>query len=357
MTLLRTGITTGTCAAAAAKAAAMVLCGQPAPESVQLTLPGGQPIEVPVLYARLSGERAIAAVRKDAGDDPDVTNALEVVVTVWPAPGEELVFLAGEGVGTVTKPGLQVPPGQPAINPVPRQMIAAAIAKVTPQALFIEVSIPGGREVAARTFNPRLGIVGGLSILGTTGIVRPYCQKALQDSLKCSLDVAAACGVREPVLVPGHIGARAARARFALTEEQVVEVSNEWGYVLDLFVRYSFAALLVAGHPGKLAKLGAGQWDTHSARSASPVGLVGDLCREVLGRPAPESPTVEGLFAALDPTPRKQLADALAVRVRTAVSQRIGGAFPLAVLLANMAGHELGSDGDLSPWQRNRSQC
>jgi cobalt-precorrin-5B (C1)-methyltransferase len=220
----------------------------------------------------------------------------------------------------------------------------------------VEVAIPGGREVAERTFNPRLGIVGGLSILGTTGIVRPYCRKALRDSLECSLDVAAACGVRDPVLVPGNIGAKAARSHFALAEEQVIEVGNEWGYVLDLLFRYPFAALLVAGHPGKLAKLAAGDWDTHSARSASPVGLVGQLCREVLGQRAPESPTVEGLFAALDPTEQKRLADSLAGRVRAAVSQKISGVFPVAVLLVNMAGRELGSDGDLTPWRRTRSQ-
>ena len=151
-----------------------------------------------------------------------------------------LPFVAGEGVGTVTKPGLQVPPGEPAINPVPRQMILAAIRDVTARGVRVEISLPGGREIAAKTFNPRLGIEGGLSILGTTGIVRPYCTRALQDALKCTLDVAAACGVTAPVLVPGNIGASAARRHFSLREEQVIEAGNEWGFVLDLL----FAACL-----------------------------------------------------------------------------------------------------------------
>jgi len=352
MTTLRTGITTGTCAAAAAKAAARVLVGQAAPERVELTLPDGQAIEVPIRYARLAGgaDRAVAAVRKDAGDDPDVTDGMDVVVTVWPASGSETEFFGGEGVGTVTKPGLQVPPGRPAINPVPRRMIAAAIGEVTSRPLAVEVAIPGGRVIAARTFNPRLGIVGGLSILGTTGIVRPYLRKAVEDSLKCSLDVAAACGVRRPVLVPGHIGAKAARSHFTLGDVQLIEVGNEWGYVLDILHAYPFAAILVAGHPGKLAKLAAGDWDTHSARSRSASGIIDGVCRACLGQPAPLRPTVEGVFSAFEPPDRARVADALAARIGAAVSRKAGG-IPVAAFLSNMAGEALGSDGDLSPWR------
>ncbi len=244
---LRTGITTGTCAAAAARAAATVLAGLAPPAEVPVELPDGRTIVVPVLrsgvslpvppgrlhplvpdgtpIAELSGPpaaprpplppgdgeisapAATAAVRKDAGDDPDVTGGLEIVATVSWNDGSEVTFSAGEGVGTVTKPGLQVPPGQPAINPVPRRMIVAAVRQVTPRGLHVEIAIPGGGEIAARTFNPRLGIARGLSILGTTGIVRPYCTRALHDALRCALDVAAACGKTAPVLVPGAIGA------------------------------------------------------------------------------------------------------------------------------------------------------
>jgi cobalt-precorrin-5B (C1)-methyltransferase len=374
----------------------MVLCGEDAPRQVSVTLGGGQVAAIPLVFARVvdGGQRAAASVRKDAGDDPDVTNGMEVVVTLWPVEGGETVFLAGEGVGSVTKPGLQIGPGQPAINPGPRRMISAAIAEVTPQAMCVEVAIPGGREVAARTYNPRLGIVGGLSVLGTTGIVRPYCKKAMLDSLKCSLDVAFACGVRSPVLAPGNIGAKAARTHFRLAEEQVIEVGNEWGFMAGALGGYAFGAIMVAGHPGKLAKLAAGDWDTHSSRSGSAARYVAELAQKVLGRTVPEAATTEGIFASLGVAERGRVAGELARLVRLALCERIGGerggdasagsmggtpmvltgkmpvlraceltgetSVPradgtpvpraVAVILVDMSGLELGRDGDFSPW-------
>jgi cobalt-precorrin-5B (C1)-methyltransferase len=389
---LRGGITTGACAAAAAKAAVMTLAGAAAPQEVEITLPGGQRLRVPVLYANIVDDKgqSRAAVRKDAGDDPDDTHGLEIVATVSWSNGDQVTFAAGEGVGMVTKPGLQVAPGEPAINPVPRQMIAAAVRDVTPRGVHVEIAIPGGREVARRTFNPRLGIEGGLSILGTSGIVRPYCTKALHDALKCALDVAAACGIRAPVLVPGNIGAKAVKAHFSCKDEQVIEVGNAWGFVLELLPSYQFPAIMLLGHPGKLAKLAARQWDTHSSQSEQATASVGCLCAEVLHRPAPDSPTVEGIFTALEAADRKLLADELARRVQQAVVQRLApggpdslsigvaqpqeaqstplaaGAAPIAelsrppnndaktefaVVLVNMAGQSLGSAGDLKPWQ------
>ncbi len=356
---LRSGLTTGTCAAAAAKAAAMVLAGGAPPAAVEVSLPGGQTVRVAIASARACGDgtAALAAVRKDAGDDADATHGLEIVATVAWSPQEGVSFAAGEGVGTVTKPGLQVPPGQPAINPTPRRMIAAAVREVTPRGVRVEIAIPGGREVARHTFNPRLGIAGGLSILGTSGIVRPYCTRALCDALKCAFDVAAACGVRAAVLVPGNIGLAASRRHFALSDEQVVEVGNAWGFALDLLVAPSrrFDAVMLLGHPGKLAKLARGQWDTHSSRSAAAAESVGRLHVEVLGRPAPESPTVEGIFAALEPAARAMLAERLADDVRRSVMRRLeghgaGGAMAVAVFLVDMAGERLGTAGDFTPW-------
>ena len=370
---LRCGITTGTCAAAAAKAAARVLVGGAPPDAVEVRLPDGRSARVPILNARRTadGTAATAAVRKDAGDDPDVTHGLEVWATVVRRQGRDVQLVAGEGVGTVTKPGLQVPPGQPAINPVPRQMIAAAVREVTDEGLCVVIAIPGGRAVAPQTFNPRLGIEGGLSILGTTGIVRPYCAKALHDALRCALDVAVACGTRAIVFVPGNIGAKAARSCFSLKEEQVIEAGNAWGFLLDQLAGRDFDALMILGHPGKLAKLAAGQWDTHSSRSAPATEVLRRLCPEVLGHAAPESPTVEGMFTALPAAERKTLADALAGRVRQAVASRLdssrhtdhAGMLPgvrsylggrhteCACYLVDMAGRPLGADGDFSPWR------
>jgi cobalt-precorrin-5B (C1)-methyltransferase len=289
-------------------------------------------------------------VRKDAGDDPDATDGLEIVATVSWTQGPAIRFAAGQGVGTVTKPGLSIPPGEPAINPSPRRMIAAAVRQVTERPLCVEIAIPGGRKVAARTFNPRLGIEGGLSVLGTTGIVRPYCRRALHDALACALDVAAACGVTALALAPGNIGARAAGKYFFLRSEQLVEVGNAWNFVLDRLGK-RFQSLLIVGHPGKLAKLAAGQWDTHSARSSPPTTMLATLHVEILGRPAAESPTVEGVFAALPLEERSALADALASRVCTAVSGRLPNTLTVAAFLVDMAGKRLGAAGNLSPWQ------
>lgn len=329
----------------------MLLCGEPAPRGVKVRLPDGTRARLPLVHVQRNAEGAEAAVRKDAGDDPDVTHGATVVASVSWTDGDDVTFAAGDGVGTVTKPGLSLPPGEPAINPVPRRMIRTAVREVTDRAVKITFSIPGGRELAAKTFNPRLGVVGGLSILGTTGRVRPYSCPALREALKCSLNVAVASGVVAPVFVPGHVGERAARKHFRLAPEQVIEVSNEWGFMLDRAAEYDFARLLVLGHPGKLAKLAVGQWDTHSSRSSSAVPIVADLSDKILGRPFPESPTVEGLFAALPAEERGQLADALAGKVLQAVAQRVGGRFGVSTVLVNMQGELLGHDGDLAPWR------
>ena len=351
MNTLRTGWTTGTCAAAAAKAAALLLCENRRAESVEIALPGGQTVRLPVEFARATPDGASAGVRKDAGDDPDVTNGAMVVVSVRWQPEGDVVFVAGDGVGTVTKPGLQIPPGEPAVNPVPRRMIRNAIREVTSRPVAATISIPGGRELAEQTFNPRLGVAGGLSILGTTGIERPRCLKALRDSLKVALDVAAACNVKAPVFAPGNIGAKAARERFVLAPEQIVEVSNEWGWILDRIPAYGFSALLAVGHPGKLAKLADGEWDTHSRHSRSAVAYVRRLAGKIGQELKGPYDTVEGLFAELPAAARRTLGNALAASVQEAIEGRMGKRLPAAALLVNMQGDELGSSGDLSPWQ------
>ena len=359
MSKLRTGFTTGACAAAAAKAAAMLLAGQEIGDLVEIRMPDESRVEFGLVNARITETGAECAVRKDAGDDPDVTDGALIVATVeWMETGD-IAFVGGEGVGTVTKPGLTVPPGEPAINPAPRRMISDVVREVTDRPVRVTISIPGGKELAEKTFNPRLGVVGGLSILGTTGVVRPFSSSALRDALKCSLDVASAAGVTLPVLVPGHIGERAARRHFRLTPEQVVEVSNEWSFMLDCAAGYSFERLLVMGHPGKLAKFISGDWDTHSSRSSSAVPVVLEMCRR-LGLEVEEQTTVEGVFAALSPEQRETLGSQVAKGIRLAVVERFavvsGKGFPetpphISVTLVNMAGDIIGVNGDLSPWK------
>jgi cobalt-precorrin-5B (C1)-methyltransferase len=319
-------------------------------KEVEITLPEGDHVVIPVVYVRGNGLSAEAAIRKDAGDDPDVTNGVVIEVSITEIEGSDVVIAAGEGVGTVTKPGLSVAPGEPAVNPVPRRMIRDVVREVTDRGMKVTFSIPGGKEIAARTFNPRLGIVGGLSILGTSGRVRPFSCPALRTSLKCLLDVAAACGIRAPFFVPGHIGERAARRHFRVSSGQVIEVGNEWGFMLDYAAAQDFEALMVLGHPGKLAKLAMGAWDTHSSRSKSAVPFVSALARDILVRPMQEMTTVEGLFSALPGTERKELGDILAEKIRRAIGERIGGRLEIAVVLVNMRGERIGSSGDLKRW-------
>ena len=347
----RTGYTTGACAAAAAKAASLYLTQGTAVAEVEILLPGGRRVVIPVAYVRVGKNGVEAAVRKDGGDDPDVTHSALVIVSLMPAIGQEILLAAGEGVGTVTKPGLSVAPGEPAINPLPRQMIVGAIREVTPRGMLVTVSIPGGGKLAEKTFNPRLGIRGGLSILGTTGIVRPFSIDALRASVRCALDVAVACGVVAPVLVPGNIGRKAACRNFHLKEEQVIEGGNEWGFLIDTVAGYNFSELLVLGHPGKLVKLAAGQWDTHSARSASALTTVIIRAQILLGRPLTGHLTVEGLFSSLLPQEAGMLAKVLAEEIGNAVDERMGGSLHPSVALINMKGSILGNAGDLATWQ------
>jgi cobalt-precorrin-5B (C1)-methyltransferase len=351
MSALREGYTTGSCAAAAAKAAVLLLTEGRTAESVEIPLPDGRRRRLPVDRLRRTDEGAEAAVRKDAGDDPDVTNGALIKASIAWTGGTDVEFAAGDGVGTVTRPGLAIPPGEPAVNPVPRRMIREAIREVTLRGVRVTISIPGGRELAERTFNPRLGIADGLSILGTTGIVRPFSCSALRESLRCALSVAAAGGIRVPVFVPGHIGERAARAQYRVAPEQITEVGNEWGFAIDEAGRRPFAALLALGHPGKLAKLAVGNWDTHSGRSESALPVVTRMHAAVLGRPAAELPTVEGIFTALDAEEKRMLGDPLAAAVQEAIQTRTGGRFAAAVALIDLGGHILGEAGDLKPWQ------
>lgn len=357
MTHLRWGYTTGTCAAAAAKAAVRVLCGRSlgethSPEPVVVTLPDGERVSMPVARVRAEGRFAEAAVRKDAGDDPDITNGLEVVVRVERRIDGRMVFAAGPGVGTVTRPGLMVPPGEAAINPVPRAMICAAIREVSDGGFTISVSIPGGQELAQRTFNPRLGVVGGLSILGTTGRVRPFSCSALRQSLRCTLDVAAACGVRSPVLVPGHYGERAARALFRLSEVQVIPVGNEWGYVLGEAGGMGFERVLLVGHPGKLAKLAAGHWDTHSARSPAATEVIRQMVPQQFAACFSNAATVEEAVRAMTQSARREVFSRIAERIRDAVEEFIQKRFAAAVILVDMQGEVLASAGDMTSWTR-----
>ena len=267
---LRTGWTTGTCASAAAKAAAIGLVGGIVPGDVEIALPSGKRIRFPVESDSVDGGRPGRCwVVKDAGDDPDCTDgALMTAYVERLEDGFATLLRAGAGVGTVTKPGLGLPVGEPAINPVPRRMILAALAEVTEEPLAVTFSVPDGEVMASRTTNARLGIVGGISILGTTGIVRPFSTAAYRASVVQQVDVAGAQGERMMALATGSRSERAAvRLLPQLPEVCFVEVGDFTGIALRRAVDAGMERVVFVGMAGKITKLAAGVMMTHFHRS------------------------------------------------------------------------------------------
>ena len=266
---LRRGWTTGTCAAAAAEAAALLLLTGRAPAELRLETPGGLTFTLPVEQPHLDGDAAVCTVRKDAGDDPDITNGVGISATVCRAePG--VAIDGGAGVGRVTRPGLAMPVGAAAINPGPRAQITAALGRAARACGYtggfsVIISAENGEELARQTYNEHLGVVGGLSILGTSGIVEPMSEKALVDTILLELDSLYAGGQRTAFLCPGNYGADFARDTLGLDLEKAVKCSNFIGEALDHAVFRGFDDILLVGHAGKLVKLAAGVMNTHSS--------------------------------------------------------------------------------------------
>ena len=269
---LRRGWTTGTCAAAAAKAAFAALVTGEFTDPVEVKLPRGERPSFALAMTRKNENTATAGVVKDAGDDPDVTHGALVCATVrFGARDSGVVFRAGEGVGTVTRAGLPIPPGEPAINPVPRQMIRDAIGEVATQSRHagdaeVEISIPGGEALAAKTLNARLGIVGGLSILGTTGIVVPYSCSAWIASIHSGIDVARAAGLTHIVGSTGANSESAAQKLYGLPEIALIDMGDFVGGMLKYLRRHPVPRLTIAGGVAKMTKLAQGLADLHSKR-------------------------------------------------------------------------------------------
>jgi cobalt-precorrin-5B (C1)-methyltransferase len=286
---LRRGWTTGTCAAAAAKAAFAALITGEFPDPVEVTLPRGERPSFALAMTRRDGDVASAGVIKDAGDDPDVTHGALVVATVrLGAPGAGVTFRAGEGVGTVTRPGLPLPPGEPAINPVPRRMMRDAIAEVATTNgraadAEIEIAIPGGAALAAKTLNGRLGIVGGLSILGTTGIVVPYSCSAWIHSIHRGIDVARAAGLTHIAGATGAASETAVQKLYALPEIALIDMGDFVGGMLKYVRAHPLPRVTIAGGVGKMSKLAQGLTDLHSKRGAVDHALLAQFAQAAGG--------------------------------------------------------------------------
>lgn len=289
--MLRRGYTTGTCAALAAQGAVSFLVSGIWPETAELMTPAGQMVRVPLMEKKAGNGAASCAVKKDAGDDPDVTDGLLVFARARFLPENagnareadhgtgtasarerRVVIDGGEGVGRVTKAGLDQPVGAAAINSVPRRMIEAAVTEVLEEAgldrpVEILIFVPGGEKAAEKTFNPVLGITGGISILGTSGIVEPMSEEALIETIRAHMQVLRSEGRRFAAAVPGNMGERFLSSyleREGIGKIPAVVCSNFVGRTLDMAGELGFSGLLLAGHLGKLVKLGCGIMNTHS---------------------------------------------------------------------------------------------
>lgn len=347
---LRCGYTTGTCAALAAAGAARFLLTGTAPELVRLQTPKGIPVEVPLADASCDGKTACGAVEKDAGDDADVTGGLRIYAAVSRTDAPGIAIDGGEGVGRVTKPGLDQPPGAAAINRVPRQMIAAAVKAECAAAGYgggmqVVISVPGGGAAARKTFNPGLGIEGGLSILGTSGIVEPMSEQAIVDTIAAAQRQAAASGAKRIVLTPGNYGLDFLRSRTDLQAVPWVKCSNFIGDALDIAAVEGFASVLLAGHIGKLVKLAGGVMNTHSKYAdcrlelfcahAALCGANTETCRALT-----QCATTDGAVRVLDRAGLRQPALAsLLDAIQRHLERRAGGAFQVgAIVFSNEYG-------------------
>ncbi|HZU74738.1 MAG TPA: cobalt-precorrin-5B (C(1))-methyltransferase [Acidimicrobiales bacterium] len=345
---LRPGWTTGTCASAAAKAAALWLTTGEPPAEVEVGLPGGRRVSFAVTDLDPSRPHRCAVV-KDAGDDPDVTNGAHITAEVAyaPAGGEGISLRGGEGVGTITLPGLGLEVGAPAINPVPARMIRAAVAEVTDRPVVVTISVPGGAAMAARTSNARLGIVGGISILGTTGVVKPFSTAAWRASVVQQVDVAAAQGQGHMVLSTGSRTDAFAQRRFpGLPPVCFVEVGDFTGIALRRVAHHHLERITFVGMAGKITKLAAGVLMTHYRRSK----VDGELMAEVARASAAPQAVIDAATATATARHFTEVClqcghraplDELCRRAAAACRAHAGDSLAVEVLMTDFEGTEL----------------
>ena len=347
---LRRGWTTGACATAAARAAWEALLTGRFPDPVRITLPRGESPAFALAEKRLDSEAATAGVIKDVGDDPDVTHGALILATVRrAAAGTGITFRAGEGVGTVTRAGLPVAVGDPAINPAPRAMMAAVVSEVAaahgvPAEADITIAVPGGAALAERTWNPRLGIVGGISILGTTGVVIPYSCSAWIQSIRSGIDVARANGVTHVAGATGKTSETAVAAHYGLDEAALIDMGDFAGGMLKYLRDHPISRVTVAGGFAKMVKLAQGHADLHSSRSLVDFGNLAAWLAELgadaqtvdAARHANTAAEVLGLAGDLP------LADLVARRARTAAMAMLAGGIELDTLIIDRQGRIVG---------------
>ena len=352
---LRKGWTTGACAAAATAAAYEALATGTFPDPVRIILPGGRQAGFPLASRYLGHGEARASVIKDAGDDPDVTHGAEIVVTVKAGDaGSGVVFRAGKGVGIVTKAGLPVAPGEPAINPRPREIMTQAIRELAwhhggTADVIVTIGVVGGEALARRTWNPRLGITGGLSILGTTGIVIPYSCAAWIHAIHRGIDVARAEGLEHLAGATGRTSETALRTFHSLPEASLIDMGDFAGGMLKYLRRHPVPRVSLAGGFAKMTKLAQGALDLHSARSQVDFGLLATMAREAGADGGMEArvaaSTSAGETLGLAREAGVPLGDRVACGARQTALATLAGGVALDVIVVDRAGAIVGQAG------------
>lgn len=308
-------------------------------------------LTIPVKAVRRTEEGICAEIIKDAGDDPDITNGVSVFTTVRHLPqGSGIVFRAGEGIGTVTKPGLSVPVGEPSINPGPRKLTQNVVEEVLGVGADLEVtvSIPAGKELCKQTLNPVLGVVGGISVVGTTGVLRPMSEEGFKNSLVPQIDVALAAGLDTQVFVPGKIGETLA-VKHGIPKEAIVQTSNFIGFMLEAAAERGVKRVLLFGHIGKLAKVAAGVFYTHNRIGDARLEAIGAYAAAA-GMPAEgiqrilNATTTEDALTVLEEYKYMHVCNTLAERASARAERFIFNKLTVGTVLATMQGTILGMD-------------
>ncbi len=343
---LRCGYTTGSCAAAASMAAAQMLLSGKTVSSVSITVPSGDTLEIPIIHGKLAENSASCSVIKDSGDDPDVTAGIEIIAEICRI-SHGIIILGGKGVGKVTKAGLDQPVGEWAINSVPRKMITAAVTEIAELYGYnggfqVTVSVPDGENIAKKTFNPRMGIIGGISIIGTTGIIEPMSSSAMLGTIRAEANMRKAAGYHTLLLTVGNYSEDFIRLKNGDISERTVTCSNFIGDAVDIAVSLKFSGILIVGHIGKLVKLGSGIMNTHSSYADGRMetliacGVIAGVESRILANLADCATTDAALEILYENGCAEQVLDVLTKRINAYLTARTKGEAEIgAVIFSN----------------------
>ncbi len=353
---LRGGFTTGAAAAAGVKAALIYFTSGEIVDFVEITALDGTLLNIPINRVEKISDTVKVEVIKDSGDDPDITNGVSIFTTTK-ITGNEIIFRAGAGVGKITKRGLQLPIGEPAINPGPRQLIKNVAQEFNIAGLEVEISIPAGVELAKKTLNPILGVEGGLSIIGTTGVLRPMSEDAFKNSLVPQIDVAKAAGFETLIFVPGKIGETIAK-KIGFEAAAIIQTSNFIGFMLDAAAERQIAKIILCGHIGKLIKVAAGIFHTHNriadarletlAAYAAAEGLSAVEVQKILA-----ANTTEDATQIISANHLEIVYEKIAARASFRAERYVFGKMKVSTILVDYAGNILGTDFD---WKIKRTR-